>query len=206
MKLFSRLSKSTSERFRSRSKSKEGDGSGSGSGSGGKEDNGQQGMFHTDIKKAYFYVCGKRGEEVMLHALGVLVAGGLGATKGGREDVVLLQRRRRVMPRVLFHSVTAMQQHHPKERRFNVSPLRYGANPFFGVCIAICASLLPSLPSPISSHPITPTRPHITQLLLLAMTSTPTLLRSYHQEYSRRGGGRDGRMTSHRPSQSWNRT
>jgi len=60
MKLFSRLSKSTSERFRSRSK-----GDGSGSGSGGKEDNGQQGMVHIDMKKAYFCVW-KRGKAVVL--------------------------------------------------------------------------------------------------------------------------------------------
>jgi hypothetical protein len=67
MKLFSRLSKSTSERFRSRSKSKEGDGSGSGSGA--KEDDRQPG------KKAGTFLCvgGKRGEAVVLHALGVFV-------------------------------------------------------------------------------------------------------------------------------------
>ena len=97
MKLFSRLSKSTSERFRSRSKSKEGDGSGSGSGSGGKEDNGQQGMFHIYIKKAYFCVW-KRGEAVVLHALGVLVVGGLGAAKEAGGRCSASAARRRVMP------------------------------------------------------------------------------------------------------------
>ena len=154
-------------------------------------------------------MCGKGGRQWCC-PVRLLVAGGLGATWGGRRTLFWLLLRRRVMPLVLFHFVTAMPNH-PKARRLIVSSCIVPEALFWGLRISpSIPSLHSSSPSPSLLYltPPLPPRSHITQLLLPAMTSTRTLLLSHHQEFSQRAGegGRQGRRTSHRPSQSWNRT